>query len=135
MLSGALEGMDSTEQSEVLKSLGPKASATFNQIQQYKELNKKLSQSRNPSDWDKAAQISGSIQQLYDKFGKEMKGESLTPTQLPSQQKLTPQQLANIDKQIKQLEKDNEQIKADANRRNWELVANLGMDALTAATL
>jgi len=58
-----------------------------------------------------------------------------TPPTLQTKSQLTPQQLANIDKQIKQLKKDNEQIKADANRRNWELAAQIGMDALTAAAL
>ena len=51
------------------------------------------------------------------------------------QQELTPEQLANIEASMKQLQLDNEKIKADANRRNWELAAELGMNALTAATL
>ena len=62
----------------------------------------------------------------------------ITPPVSPAsepQQKLTPEQLANIEASMKQLQLDNEKIKADANRRNWELAAEIGMNALTAATL
>lgn len=83
---GSLEGMNSAKQSEVLNALGSSAKATFDQIQQYKQLNQNLSQSRNPSDWDKAAQVSASIQQLYSKFGQEMSGgiSKSQPSGLPS---------------------------------------------------
>lgn len=134
---GFIEGMDSAKRNEVLNSLGPKATATFNQIQQYKELNKKLSQSRNPADWDRAVQVSGSIQQLYDKFGKEMKGETVKSqlSEPKPQTSLTPEKLANIEASLKQLEIDKQKDKDEANKRNWELAANLGMDALTVAAL
>lgn len=57
------------------------------------------------------------------------------PPEPPKQQKLTPQQLRDIDNQIKQLQADNERIKANQTRRNWELAANLAMDVVTAAAL
>ena len=128
---GFIEGMDSAKQSEVLKSLGPTASSTFNQIQQYKELNKKLSQSKNPADWDKAVQVSGSIQQLYDKFDKEMKGEIGKAVSLPPN--LTPQQLANIDKQIAELKAAAKQSAIDARNNQLTAVAAAGVTALIVA--
>ena len=91
-------------------------------------------------------------QQSYDKLQSAIKAGTdnalstlrnpITPPASPPvpprsqpQSKLTPQQLANIDASLKQLQLDNEKLKADANRRNWEFVGNLAMDALTLATL
>lgn len=205
---GFLEGMDSAERNEVLKALGPTATSTFNQIQQYKELNQKLSQSGNTAGWDRAVQVSELIQQLYDKFGKEMsemvtyekelaayekalaadkqKSDELSkavaaaraeylkpgltyaqimasyaklqaaikastdhalstlrnpitkptpPSSQTSPTPPTPEKLANIEASLKQLEIDKQKDRDEANRRNWELAANIGMDALTAAAL
>jgi len=129
---GALEGMDSAKQSEVLKALGTTASSTFNQIQQYKELNQKLSQSKNPADWDKAVQVSGSIQQLYDKFGKEMKGEIGKAVSLPPD--LNQNKFAEIDKKIAELKASAKQSAIDA--RNNELAAvGVGAGFALIATL
>ena len=138
---GALEGMDSAKQSEVLKALGPTASSTFNQIQQYKELNQKLSQSKNPADWDKAVQVSGSIQQLYDKFGKEMKGEIGKAVSLPSD--LNQNKFAEIDKKIAELKAQakqsaidarNNELAAVATGAGFALIATLGIGALISST-
>lgn len=138
---GFIEGMNSAKQSEVLKALGPTASSTFNQIQQYKELNQKLSQSKNPADWDKAVQVSGSIQQLYDKFGKEMKGEIGKAVSLPPD--LNQNKLAEIDKKIAELkaaakqsaiDARNNELAAVATGAGFALIATLGIGALISST-
>jgi len=125
---GYIEGLGS-KQSEILKALGPSATSTFNQIQQYKDLNQKLSQSRNPADWNRAVQVSASIQQLYDKFGKEMKGEVGKAVSLPPGLTLN---IEKIDKQIADLKAAAKQSAIDA--RNNELAAWGTGAALIAAT-
>jgi len=127
---GYIEGLGS-KQSEILKALGPSATSTFNQIQQYKDLNQKLSQSRNPADWDRAVKVSASIQQLYDKFGKEMKGEIGKAVSLPPDLTLN---IEKIDKQIADLKAAAKQSAIDA--RNNELAAwGTGAALIAAATV
>ena len=127
---GYIEGLGS-KQSEILKALGPSATSTFNQIQQYKDLNQKLSQSRNPADWDRAVQVSASIQQLYDKFGKEMKGEVAKAVSLPPGLTLN---IDKIDKQIADLKAAAKQSAIDA--RNNEFAAwGIGAGAIAAGTV
>lgn len=127
---GYIEGLGS-KQSEILKALGPSATSTFNQIQQYKDLNQKLSQSRNPADWDRAVQVSASIQQLYDKFGKEMKGEIGKAVSLPPDLTLN---IEKIDKQIAYLKAAAKQSAIDA--RNNEFAAwGIGAGAIAVGTV
>ena len=57
------------------------------------------------------------------------------PTKPQPQNQLTPQQLANIEASLKQLEIDKENDKKAAAARNLEFAANLAMDALTVAAL
>lgn len=86
-----------------------------------------LQQARNPSYYD----------DTISHFQKEL--DSLTKsstTSSQSQQKpLTPQQNAALDKQIKDLQAQAEKNKQDAQNKQWAAAAQLGMDALTAATL
>jgi len=164
-----------------------KNSALQNKLAALEKENQRLSQSRNPADWDKAqfgtapeiarlrAELSKSTPStssgetnrpagatfttqksdafmagfnkeaqrlgmpIRDNWGRIVSSVPSTPppsiSQSKSSTKLTPQQLANMDRQIKQLEADNEKIKADQNKRAWELAANLAMDVVTAAAL
>jgi hypothetical protein len=106
-----------------------------NRLAALEKENLRLSQSRNPADWDKAQfGTAPEISRLRAELSKSTV-TSTPPSKQQSQKQLTPQQLANIEKELKKLEADNEKIKADANRRNWELAANLAMDVVTAAAL
>ena len=106
-----------------------------NRLAALEKENLRLSQSRNPADWDKAQfGTAPEIARLRAELSKSTV-TSTPPSKQQSQKQLTPQQLANIEKELKKLEADNEKIKADANRRNWELAANLAMDVVTAAAL
>jgi len=58
-----------------------------------------------------------------------------TSTTKSQQKPLTPQQNAALDKQIKDLQAQAEKNKQDAQNKQWAAAAQLGMDALTAATL
>jgi len=60
---------------------------------------------------------------------------SQPPTQSQPQNQPTPQQLANIEASLKQLEIDKENDKKAAVARNLEFAANLAMDAATVAAL
>lgn len=86
-----------------------------------------LQQARNPSYYD----------DTISHFQKEL--DSLTKsstTSSQSQQKpLTPQQNAALDRQIKDFQAQAEKNKQDAQNKQWAAAAQLGMDALTAATL
>jgi len=110
------------------------------------ELSKAVAAAR--AEYLKQGQTPAQRQQAYDKLQAAIKAGTdhalstlrnpITPPVSPEsepQQKLTPEQLANIEASMKQLQLDNEKIKADANRRNWELAAEIGMNALTVATL
>lgn len=106
-----------------------------NRLAALEKENLRLSQSRNPADWDKAQfGTAPEIARLRAELSKSTV-TSTPPSKQQSQKQLTPQQLANIDASMKQLQLDNEKLKADANRRNWELAANLAMDVVTAAAL
>jgi len=58
-----------------------------------------------------------------------------TPPTLQTKSQLTPQQLANIDKQIKDLQRQSEKNKQDAVNNQWRAVGELAMGALQAAAL
>lgn len=88
---------------------------------------KGLQQSRDTSYYD----------DTISHFQKELDLLTKSSTTSPQSQKktLTPQQNAALDKQIKDLQAQAEKNKQDAQNKQWAAAAQLGMDALTAATL
>lgn len=57
------------------------------------------------------------------------------PKTQPSPKLLTPQQLSNLDKQIKDLQRQSEKNKQDAINNRWRAVGELAMGALQAAAI
>lgn len=103
----------------------------------YDALLAKASTSKTPVDLTQAKQDfeNASAREFAIMTGKQFVPPT-PPKSIPATKtQLTPQQLANIDNSLKQLEIDKQKDKDAAVRRNLEFAANLAMDAATVAAL
>ena len=141
---GYLTGMEKNfpQEFKQVMSAVPGLKNLYDLKKNYEKMAKDLTQSgaknKNMSQIDLAMKYSTLEAQVRDQIVDKLSGINTpkpsskppTPTTPP-----TPKKLANIEASLKQLEIDKQKDKDEANKRNWELAANLGMDALTAAAL
>jgi hypothetical protein len=79
------------------------------------------------------SQLKAGKQYTDKQFGPNFPGSNYVMPGEAGATKLTPQQNAALDKQIKDLQAQAEKNKQDANNKRWQAAAELGMDLLQAA--
>ena len=118
---GYLSGLSSSEANAIRRAMGMPVSKSSNPLNDVPDHERAWLQSMGPA-----------FTQGY--LGLQPKAP-ITPPADASKPSLTPQQLANIENSLKQLEIDKQRDKEAALRRNIEFAGNLAMDALTLASL